>query len=169
MHARYFEWIAESKFHFQYLLVINVMKRPKMGRALRARKFLTTFVQKKLPQFESREGPHQKTGKQITRNEKTSQKSMKFIEIPQMFNKNFTQEVPSRNLPGKFLTKDREVPQKNSTLKKELPASSARHQVKLFGELKKSPNFPKTTPLKFLPKSSEFPSSQPPSQLGPQP
>ena len=127
------------------------------------------FCPKKTSQFESREGPHQKTGKQITRNEKTSQKSMKFIEIPQMFNKNFTQEVPSRNLPGKFLTKDREVPQKNSTLKKELPASSARHQVKLFGELKKSPNFPKTTPLKFLPKSSEFPSSQPPSQLGPQP
>jgi hypothetical protein len=123
-HARYFGWIAESKFHFQYLLVINV--KTKDGESTTRQEVPHDFCPKKTSQFESREGPHQKPGKQITQNEKTSQKSMKFIEIPQMFNQNFTQEVPSRNLPGKFLTKDREVPQKNSTLKKELPARSAR-------------------------------------------
>lgn len=72
------------------------------------------------------------------------------MKFPKLFNNvNFTQEVPSRNLPGKFRTKDREVPQKNSTLKKELPARSARPGETLRG-IKTSPNFPKTTPLKDL-------------------
>lgn len=64
--------------------------------------------------------------KPVNKSPGTRKHHRKSHEIPQMFNKNFTQEVPSINLPGKFLTKDREVPQKNSTLKKELPARSAR-------------------------------------------